>query len=108
MVEMALALPILLLVVTGILTFGLAFNNYLLLTEATSVGARTLAISRGATTDPARRRPPRSSQRPPSWLRQICPSPLCSTARAIPVPRAAVEAAPPARQETWCREPMLS
>lgn len=52
MVEMALALPILLLVVTGILTFGLAFNNYLLLTEATSVGARTLAISRGATTDP--------------------------------------------------------
>ena len=47
MVEMALVLPVLLLVVTGILTFGLAFNNYLLLTEATSVGARTLAISRG-------------------------------------------------------------
>ncbi len=52
MVEMALALPILLLVLTGILTFGLAFNNYILLTEATSIGARTLAISRGATTDP--------------------------------------------------------
>jgi Flp pilus assembly protein TadG len=52
MVEMALVLPILLLVVTGILTFGLAFNNYLLLTEATSVGARTLAISRGETTNP--------------------------------------------------------
>jgi Flp pilus assembly protein TadG len=52
MVEMALVLPILLLVVTGILTFGLAFNNYVLLTEATSVGARALAISRGATTDP--------------------------------------------------------
>ena len=52
MVEMALVLPILLLVVTGILTFGLAFNNYVLLTEATSIGARTLAISRGATTDP--------------------------------------------------------
>lgn len=52
MVEMALILPILLLVVTGILTFGLAFNNYVLLTEATSIGARTLAISRGATTDP--------------------------------------------------------
>jgi Flp pilus assembly protein TadG len=52
MVEMALVLPVLLLVVTGILTFGLAFNNYLLLTEATSVGARTLAISRGETTDP--------------------------------------------------------
>src|ERR1700719_3147362 len=53
MVEMALILPVLLLVVTGILTFGLAFNNYVLLTEATSIGARTLAISRGATQDPA-------------------------------------------------------
>jgi Flp pilus assembly protein TadG len=52
MVEMALVLPILLLVITGILTFGLAFNNYVLLTEATNIGARTLAISRGATTDP--------------------------------------------------------
>jgi Flp pilus assembly protein TadG len=52
MVEMALVLPVLLLVVTGILTFGLAFNNYVLLTEATSIGARALAISRGATTDP--------------------------------------------------------
>jgi Flp pilus assembly protein TadG len=52
MVEVALVLPVLLLVLTGILTFGLAFNNYLLLTEATSVGARTLAISRGETTDP--------------------------------------------------------
>ena len=52
MVEMALVLPILLLVVTGILTFGIAFNNYVLLTEATGIGARTLAISRGATTDP--------------------------------------------------------
>jgi Flp pilus assembly protein TadG len=52
MVEIALVLPVLLLVITGILTFGLAFNNYLLLTEATSVGARTLAISRGETTNP--------------------------------------------------------
>ena len=52
MVEMALILPVLLLVVTGILVFGLAFNNFLMLTEATSVGARTLAISRGETTDP--------------------------------------------------------
>jgi len=52
MVEMALALPVLLLVLTGILTFGVAFNNYVSLTEATSVGGRALAISRGATTDP--------------------------------------------------------
>jgi Flp pilus assembly protein TadG len=52
MIETALVLPVLLLVLTGILTFGLAFNNYVSLTEATSVGARALAISRGATTDP--------------------------------------------------------
>jgi Flp pilus assembly protein TadG len=52
MVEMALVLPVLLLVVTGIFAFGLAFNNYVMLTEATSVGARALAISRGQTTDP--------------------------------------------------------
>jgi Flp pilus assembly protein TadG len=52
LVEMALLLPILLLVVTAIFTFGLAFNNYVMLTEATSVGARALAISRGQTTDP--------------------------------------------------------
>jgi Flp pilus assembly protein TadG len=52
MVEVALVLPILLLVLTGILVLGLAFNNYLILTEATNVGARALAISRGATTDP--------------------------------------------------------
>jgi Flp pilus assembly protein TadG len=52
MVEMALVLPVLLLVVTGILTFGLALNNYVMLTEATSIGARALAISRGQTTDP--------------------------------------------------------
>ena len=54
MVEMALVLPVLLLVITGILIFGLAFNNYLLLTEATSVGARTLAISRGRNHRPLR------------------------------------------------------
>ncbi len=51
-VELALCLPVLLLVVTGILTFGLAINNYIILTDATGVGARALAISRGQTTDP--------------------------------------------------------
>jgi Flp pilus assembly protein TadG len=52
MVEVALVLPVLLLVLTGIFALGLAFNNYLILTEATNVGARALAISRGSTTDP--------------------------------------------------------
>ena len=51
-VEIAVCLPVLLLVVTGILTFGLALSNYMTLTNATSIGARALAISRGQSTDP--------------------------------------------------------
>ena len=51
-VEMALCLPVLLLVLTGVLTFGVALHNYLMLTDATNIGARQLAISRGQTTDP--------------------------------------------------------
>jgi len=51
-VELAMCLPLLLLVVTGIMVFGVAFNNYITLTHAASVGARQLAISRGQTTDP--------------------------------------------------------
>jgi Flp pilus assembly protein TadG len=51
-VELAMCLPVLLVVVMGILTFGIAINNYLTLTNATSVGARQLAISRAQTTDP--------------------------------------------------------
>ncbi len=52
LVEMAMVLPLLLLVVTGVLAFGLTFSNYITLTEATGVGARQLAISRGTTLDP--------------------------------------------------------
>ncbi len=52
LVEFALVLPLLLLVVTGITTFGLLINNYLALTDAVSTGARYLAINRGQTTDP--------------------------------------------------------
>ena len=52
LVEGAVVLPLLLLVVMGVLAFGLAFNNYIALTEATGVGARQLAISRGTTLDP--------------------------------------------------------
>ena len=52
MVEIALILPLLLLLITGIFAFAWAFNNYVILTEATSVGARALAISRGSTIDP--------------------------------------------------------
>jgi Flp pilus assembly protein TadG len=51
-VEMALVLPILMLMLTGIFAFGIAFNNYVELTNAVDIGGRKLAISRLATTDP--------------------------------------------------------
>ena len=51
-VELALCLPVLLLVVTGITAFGLVLVNDQVLNNATSVGAQQLAISRGQTTDP--------------------------------------------------------
>jgi len=52
LVEFALVLPVLLLVVTGITTFGLALNNYMQLTQAVGIGAQALSVSRGNTTDP--------------------------------------------------------
>lgn len=52
LVEFALALPIMLMIVTGIMAFGVVFNHYIMLTEATSVGARQLTVSRGQTLDP--------------------------------------------------------
>lgn len=50
--EMAMVLPILMLVVTCIYSFGIALNNYTELTNAVGVGARQLAISRQQTLDP--------------------------------------------------------
>jgi Flp pilus assembly protein TadG len=52
LVEFALVLPLLLLIITGFTTFGIALNNYLELTEATGIGAQQLAILRGNTLDP--------------------------------------------------------
>ncbi len=52
MVELAITLPILLVLVTGIATFGIAFANYLSLQNAVSIGALELAVSRGNTTNP--------------------------------------------------------
>ena len=51
-VETAFVMPILLTVLFGIIVFGIAFNQYLELTGATSSGAEVLSISRGETTDP--------------------------------------------------------
>jgi Flp pilus assembly protein TadG len=52
LVEMALVLPMLMLIVTGIFTFAIAINNYVQLTNAVATGAQLLAISRGQTLDP--------------------------------------------------------
>ncbi len=49
MVEFALVVPILLLVVFGIIQFGMLYNDYITLTDATRVGARKGAVSRTAT-----------------------------------------------------------
>ncbi len=49
MVEFALVAPMLALLVFAILQFGIAFNNYLTLTDAVRAGARTAAVSRRET-----------------------------------------------------------
>lgn len=50
--EMAVTLPIFLMLVTGIATFGLAFANYLSLADAVYIAGQQLAVSRGQTTNP--------------------------------------------------------
>jgi Flp pilus assembly protein TadG len=52
MVEFALVLPILLVLLLGIFQFGVAFNNYVTLTDAVRAGARKAAVSRNSS-DPA-------------------------------------------------------
>jgi len=47
MVEFAIILPVLLILVTGLIQFGLLFNKYITLTDAARNGARTLAVGRG-------------------------------------------------------------
>ena len=47
MVEFALVLPVLLLILTGILQFGLLFNKYITLTDAVRAGARAASVDRG-------------------------------------------------------------
>lgn len=52
MLEFALCLPVMLLIVTGVMSFGITMNQYLMVTNSTNSGARALAVSRGLTTDP--------------------------------------------------------
>jgi Flp pilus assembly protein TadG len=45
-VEVAIALPVLLIVLFAIFQFGVVFKNYIALTDAVRVGARKAAVSR--------------------------------------------------------------
>jgi Flp pilus assembly protein TadG len=47
LVEMGLVLPVLLVVLTGIFSFGIVLNQYLILTNAVNGGARAFALSAG-------------------------------------------------------------
>lgn len=49
-VEFALVAPVLMLVLFGIIQFGLTLNNYLVLTDAVQAGARQFSISRASAT----------------------------------------------------------
>jgi len=49
MVEFTLVLPVLLVVLFGIIQFGIVFSNYVALTDAVRAGARTAAVSRSST-----------------------------------------------------------
>jgi Flp pilus assembly protein TadG len=46
MTEFALVLPVLALVLFAVIQFGIVFNNYVTLTDATRAGARKAAVSR--------------------------------------------------------------
>jgi Flp pilus assembly protein TadG len=46
MTEFALVLPILALLLFAVIQFGIAFNNYVTLTDATRAGARKAAVGR--------------------------------------------------------------
>jgi Flp pilus assembly protein TadG len=48
MVEFVIVLPFLVMLLLGICQFGLAFHNYLSITDATRVGARAAAVKRTA------------------------------------------------------------
>src|SRR5690348_5894749 len=46
MVEFALVLPLIAILLFGVIQFGIAFNNYVTLTDAVRAGARKAAVSR--------------------------------------------------------------
>ena len=51
-VEFAIVLPLLVFLLLGICQFGLAFHNYLSITDASRVGARAAAVNRTSAAGP--------------------------------------------------------
>ena len=51
LVEFAMVLPLIAVLLFGVIQFGIAFNNYVTLTDAVRAGARKAAVSR-QTSDP--------------------------------------------------------
>jgi Flp pilus assembly protein TadG len=48
MVEFVIVVPVLLMLLFGVIQFGIVYNHYLTITDATRVGARKAAVSRTA------------------------------------------------------------
>ncbi len=82
LIEMAIALPLLLLVVMGIVDFGFLFQRYLVLTNAAMEGAR-VAVLPGLLD---RRRA--SPRRPPTRANGGVPGPVNAVATPVSLPGA--------------------
>ena len=52
LVEFALVVPLMMIIVFGITSYGFLFNQFLSVTEATNIGGQQLARSRGTYSDP--------------------------------------------------------
>ena len=48
LVEMAVVLPLMLVLITGMMSMGIVLNNYLVLSHASDIGARYLALNQGS------------------------------------------------------------
>ncbi len=51
LIEVAVTMPILVIMVIGLMRFGIAYNNSIVLTDSVRAGARQLSISRGVAGD---------------------------------------------------------
>lgn len=50
LVEFAIVLPLIMVLMTGMFSFGIGLNNYIVVTNAVNLGARTIALARNQTT----------------------------------------------------------